>query len=433
MTADSTTNDDLVMAVQALEQLKKGSPGAVTASSTGNSSPSQDTRHSQSQLQPDSFLEKVTSHPLISNSLHYMLEKTISQANSNIGEDTATKKRAFDNEETSFKRPKLTPSSTNLHKILPPLRGGPSAGDVNDLVAAQRKTLLDIKELGMMNLSIESRKKLTMLINFLKIGNKQLSSRIDSLIELCDRQQPKDEDEFVDAKSQISRTASMDSLTAINSTDEVNSSSLVKEESQVVTQTAEESSGDSTSNSSPAAAASNTPSASATDDLFLQQLKQEIVGTVKKIVNVVSKFSGNSLPEPARSNVREVLLKLPINWATAINQDGPEEDQQAQQQRQEHRKSILSNLYSKYMQKKPDPNERVLILAQESLDMIQKVMKFCNDSLDKAENWNLAKQTQQQTKLLNKLETMTTVSSLQSSHHSQPNSEEASEEKTEQA
>ncbi|GME84666.1 unnamed protein product [[Candida] boidinii] len=38
--------------------------------------------------------------------------------------------------------------------------------------------------------------------------------------------------------------------------------------------------------------------------------------------------------------------------------------------------------------------------------MINKVIKFCNDSLDKAETWNLNKQNQQTHQLVNKLETI---------------------------
>ena len=57
-----------------------------------------------------------------------------------------------------------------------------------------------------------------------------------------------------------------------------------------------------------------------------------------------------------------------------------------------------------------DTNGKVLVLAQESLDMINKIIKFCNENLDKAETWNSSKQVQQRENLRSKLEDMEYVS-----------------------
>lgn len=50
-----------------------------------------------------------------------------------------------------------------------------------------------------------------------------------------------------------------------------------------------------------------------------------------------------------------------------------------------------------------DQSGKVLVLAQESLDMINKIIKFCDESLDKADHWNTIKQQEHQRELLERL------------------------------
>ncbi|GMF03128.1 unnamed protein product [[Candida] boidinii] len=157
--------------------------------------------------------------------------------------------------------------------------------------ASTQRTLQDLKDLNMINFSIESRKKLTMLINFLKLGNRQLSDRIENLIHSVENERNKN-------------------LKIVKNSD---SSDSDKDESN---------------NNSPSSSSSYSSllnkfkenESSANSSSSTQELKDDIIITVKKIVNVVSKVSANSLPEPARSRVREALLKLPSNWAFAIKE-----------------------------------------------------------------------------------------------------------------
>jgi len=46
-------------------------------------------------------------------------------------------------------------------------------------------------------------------------------------------------------------------------------------------------------------------------------VRHNIVNTVRQVVDVVSKYAGGALPEPARARVRGFILKLPQNWASA--------------------------------------------------------------------------------------------------------------------
>jgi hypothetical protein len=49
----------------------------------------------------------------------------------------------------------------------------------------------------------------------------------------------------------------------------------------------------------------------------LTDVRHNIVNTVRQVVDVVSKYAGGALPEPARARVRGFILKLPQNWASA--------------------------------------------------------------------------------------------------------------------
>lgn len=450
-TLQNDTTGDTMMAARALRELKK------------SIAPEDET-----------IFGRVTSHPFISNSINYMLEKTI-HASSNYLSDPqrpSMNKRlssslldsdtAEDGPSTPVKRPKLTSGGVlsrerNLPPpILPAVSTYNNGNDrlrafvptsaslrqqvtINSAISAQR-SLQDLTELSVINLNIESRRRLEMLIHFLKLGNSQLSERIENLIKMVEgkRSNPK---------------------TNLSDSDTTSSDGSINESQSEGTQFL--------------------------SDAAVQQLKGDIVSTVKKIVNVVSKVSANSLAEPARSKVREALLMLPSNWAAmlelekqATNNDAGQDEEEfdssddnsdtnsvatnyedsketlgsedgyigsrrgstsscssttsSKAVRQSITQRLLANLFrfkggvssrstatfkaKQWFRRKIrsqmtyDPNGKVLILAQESLDMINNIIKFCSESLDKAETWNSSKQLQQQKNLMNKLEDMEYIS-----------------------
>ncbi|KDQ50152.1 hypothetical protein JAAARDRAFT_74366 [Jaapia argillacea MUCL 33604] len=51
----------------------------------------------------------------------------------------------------------------------------------------------------------------------------------------------------------------------------------------------------------------------------LNDVKKDVVHTIRQVVDVVSKYAGSALPEPARTRVRGFILHLPQRWATAAN------------------------------------------------------------------------------------------------------------------
>ncbi len=48
----------------------------------------------------------------------------------------------------------------------------------------------------------------------------------------------------------------------------------------------------------------------------LTDVRRDLVQTIRQVVDVVSKYAGGALPEPARTRVRGFILKLPQRWAS---------------------------------------------------------------------------------------------------------------------
>lgn len=51
----------------------------------------------------------------------------------------------------------------------------------------------------------------------------------------------------------------------------------------------------------------------------LTNVKRDVVHTIRQVVDVVSKYAGGALPEPARTRVRQFILHLPQRWANTAH------------------------------------------------------------------------------------------------------------------
>jgi hypothetical protein len=51
----------------------------------------------------------------------------------------------------------------------------------------------------------------------------------------------------------------------------------------------------------------------------LHDVRRDVVNTIRQVVDVVSKYAGSALPEPARARVRGFILHLPQRWASAAS------------------------------------------------------------------------------------------------------------------
>jgi hypothetical protein len=134
----------------------------------------------------------------------------------------------------------------------------------------------------------------------------------------------------------------------------------------------------------------------------LTDIKKDVVETVRQVVEVVSKYAGGALPEPARATVRDFVLRLPDRWARASRATPVQPQTAAQSPRSAHaspyyrpteitgnaaasplvNSAILPTAASATL-----AAHRILTLATESLDMMRGVTGVFKDSLDRAEAW----------------------------------------------
>ncbi|KAK0497544.1 transcription factor Opi1-domain-containing protein [Armillaria luteobubalina] len=158
----------------------------------------------------------------------------------------------------------------------------------------------------------------------------------------------------------------------------------------------------------------------------LAHIRQDIVHTVRQVVDVVGKYAGGaSLPEPARQRVKGFILTLPKRWAAAMRNGpsaapGTENEREsvtaasAGRSRRHHQpkreRGVVSVSASPQQSPTASPRihprimaedghrrmttgtamvaaQRILTLATESLDMMRGVTGVVKDSLDRADAW----------------------------------------------
>lgn len=140
----------------------------------------------------------------------------------------------------------------------------------------------------------------------------------------------------------------------------------------------------------------------------LTQIKHDVVETIRKVVDVVSKYAGAALPTPAKKYVRQSILSLPVKWASAI--EGGREGRDRERARSASVSNsnngdvTMENDYSNgngngvgtmggvantVLRPTEEAAERVLTFAVESLDMLKSVTQIFGDSVEKAEAYVL--------------------------------------------
>jgi transcriptional repressor OPI1 len=51
-------------------------------------------------------------------------------------------------------------------------------------------------------------------------------------------------------------------------------------------------------------------------------VKKNVVSTIRRVIDVVGKYAGGSLPEPAKQKVKGFILSLPGRWSVAVKEAG---------------------------------------------------------------------------------------------------------------
>ena len=153
----------------------------------------------------------------------------------------------------------------------------------------------------------------------------------------------------------------------------------------------------------------------------LTEAKRDVVATVRQVVDVVSKYAGGALPEPARTRVRGFILHLPQAWASAARRENVAPTPVPTRGRGSTRRSVRrANANGTGETSRPtsptgtalprqrqnsggaggvlvavpptagsakQAAQRILALATESLDMMRGVTGVVKDSLDRADAW----------------------------------------------
>ncbi|KAI8374816.1 transcription factor Opi1-domain-containing protein [Blakeslea trispora] len=105
----------------------------------------------------------------------------------------------------------------------------------------------------------------------------------------------------------------------------------------------------------------------------LAHIKKEMVDTLRKVVDVISRYAGSGLPEQAKVSVRGFILALPTRWAMLnSSKAGSPTQSPALKPTQDdvHETSI-----------------RLMNFGNESLEMINSVALVFSDTIDRAEIW----------------------------------------------
>ncbi|OJJ41723.1 hypothetical protein ASPWEDRAFT_99437 [Aspergillus wentii DTO 134E9] len=100
----------------------------------------------------------------------------------------------------------------------------------------------------------------------------------------------------------------------------------------------------------------------------IQAVREDVLSTLKQVVDVISKYAGGALPENARLLVRRHLTSLPHRFQVASTSNPPPDSPSAASDA-----TVGAH--------------RILVLAQEGLDMMAQVSGVVNDTLVSAELW----------------------------------------------
>lgn len=102
----------------------------------------------------------------------------------------------------------------------------------------------------------------------------------------------------------------------------------------------------------------------------INALKADVLQTLKHVVGIVSNYAGGALPQNARDLVHRHLVSLPQRFSIASMAGSEASD--------------LSSAGSSEVVKS---GKRVMLLAEEGLDMMTQVSRVVNDTLVSAEGW----------------------------------------------
>ncbi|KAI8336760.1 transcription factor Opi1-domain-containing protein, partial [Chlamydoabsidia padenii] len=106
----------------------------------------------------------------------------------------------------------------------------------------------------------------------------------------------------------------------------------------------------------------------------LAAIKKEVIETLRKVVDVISKYAGAGLPEQAKASVRSFILALPSRWAL-LNSSTTQSPTTS---------PALGPQTSNQLE---ETSIKLLNFGSESVEMLQSVSTVFSDTVDRADLW----------------------------------------------
>ncbi|RIA81555.1 transcription factor Opi1-domain-containing protein [Glomus cerebriforme] len=111
----------------------------------------------------------------------------------------------------------------------------------------------------------------------------------------------------------------------------------------------------------------------------LASIKKEVIDTLRKVIEVVSKYAGACLPDQAKRNVRSFILNLPTRWASINHTEHSSSSSPISSPQ-------LAPANGHPLNQTTDYARRLLSLATESLDMLRSVAGIFGETVGRAES-----------------------------------------------
>lgn len=112
----------------------------------------------------------------------------------------------------------------------------------------------------------------------------------------------------------------------------------------------------------------------------LAAIKKEVIETLRKVVDIITKYAGVGLPEQAKASVRSFILALPSRWAHLNNNSSTNQSPVTSP-------SLGPQSNNNASPEVQDGSIKLLNFGSESVEMLQSVSNVFSDTIDRAELW----------------------------------------------
>ncbi|KAL0097640.1 transcription factor Opi1-domain-containing protein [Phycomyces blakesleeanus] len=121
----------------------------------------------------------------------------------------------------------------------------------------------------------------------------------------------------------------------------------------------------------------------------LSSIKKDIVETLRKVVDVISRYAGTSLPQHAKVAVRGFILNLPGRWASLndIHSTATSPASSPMLGPRTHESCDMNGLPRVGNKRQEETAIRLLTFGQESVDMLQSISSVFSETVERAELW----------------------------------------------